>query len=572
MKLTDLFLQNRNINESGGARTEAARPAETLSRQIKALTPGATVRGEILSHNGNEIQIRLSEDLVLDARVDSNMYLDVGKMITFEVRNNGNILQLSPLFANTATDVNVLKALDMAGLPVNERTLQMTELMMRAGLPIDKNSLQQVFREVSQFPDATNEQVVGLHQLNIPVNQDSLRQMEAYSNMSHQIIVGAEEIAGALEDTIRNLVAEGKVIEAAKLYVELVDYALETTINDTAEEATAEGTTVLPATVEKAAVVPVEGAAIVPAEGAVVATTEGAVVATTEGAVVATTEGATVATTEGVVVATTEGTAGAIIEGAAAATAEGVTVAPVEGATVSGGEATPTNLKQLLSRGIQAEDREVLQAVLSDKQTYRALARQMNNTFLIKPEEVALEGKVQELYRKISKQLTQLSHLLEASGNQNTTAYQATANMSQNIDFLQQVNQMYNYIQLPLKLQEGKANGDLYVYTNKRNLTKQEGEISALLHLDMQHLGPVDIYIAMQAQRVNTKFYVAEDEMLDFLESHMDLLTKRLTDKGYQCAVEMKVRDNQECNSGIEPILTQRKQIPIAEYAFDVRT
>ena len=47
-----------------------------------------------------------------------------------------------------------------------------------------------------------------------------------------------------------------------------------------------------------------------------------------------------------------------------------------------------------------------------------------------------------------------------------------------------------------------KDDGELYVYTNKKNLADNDGNVSAFLHLDMDHLGPVDVYVAMQQQKV----------------------------------------------------------------------
>ena len=54
-----------------------------------------------------------------------------------------------------------------------------------------------------------------------------------------------------------------------------------------------------------------------------------------------------------------------------------------------------------------------------------------------------------------------------------------------------QINQTYAYIQLPLHLRQGEhKTGELFVYTNKKNLAGRDGRVSALLHLDMEHLGP----------------------------------------------------------------------------------
>jgi flagellar hook-length control protein FliK len=131
---------------------------------------------------------------------------------------------------------------------------------------------------------------------------------------------------------------------------------------------------------------------------------------------------------------------------------------------------------------------------------------------------------------------------------------------------------MYTYVQLPLRLQQGEAHGDLYVYANKKNLAAKDGPISALLHLDMEHLGPVDVYVSMNDAKVNTKFYLQDDEMLDFIMGHMDILTERLQKRGYNCTFEMQVRNQEEEEqSSIQKLLQQENHIPLAEYAFDIR-
>ena len=149
--------------------------------------------------------------------------------------------------------------------------------------------------------------------------------------------------------------------------------------------------------------------------------------------------------------------------------------------------------------------------------------------------------------------------------------------MTQNLDFMQQVNQMYAYVQLPLRLQHSEAHGDLYVYSNKKHLAANDGQISALLHLDMEHLGPVDVYVAMKQNDVKTQFYLQDEELLDFLMAHIDILTERIQKRGYSCECEMTVREQNDGqvngqNQSIQKLLQQEHHVPLAEYAFDVRT
>ena len=179
------------------------------------------------------------------------------------------------------------------------------------------------------------------------------------------------------------------------------------------------------------------------------------------------------------------------------------------------------------------------------------------------------------MYRRLDRQLRSLGSALEDAGQTGSTAYRAVSSMSQNIDFLQQLNQMYTYVQLPLRLQQRDAQGELYVYTNKKKLASPDGTVSALLHLDMEHLGPVDVHVSLKGSRVNTRFYLRDDEMIDFMSQHMDVLTGRLQKRGYDCSFSMTLREKGESEStkgGLEPVLRQNKGIMLSHYAFDVRT
>ena len=133
MRLSQLFTGERQITETISAQNVNLR-GEDIARQIRALIPGQTIQGELVSRNGSDVLIRLTEEFLLNAKLDQNMNLEVGKNLTFEVKNNGRTLTLSPLFTNVATDANAVKALDMAGIPVNEETLTMTREMMKEGL------------------------------------------------------------------------------------------------------------------------------------------------------------------------------------------------------------------------------------------------------------------------------------------------------------------------------------------------------------------------------------------------------------------------------------------------------
>ena len=106
MKLTGWFSQDK-ITDNSKVQTTDTQNAEQVSRQIRTLVPGQTIRGEVVSREGNNAQIRLLQDVLIDARVDADIRLDLGQNITFQVKNNGQVLSLSPLFTNMATEGTV---------------------------------------------------------------------------------------------------------------------------------------------------------------------------------------------------------------------------------------------------------------------------------------------------------------------------------------------------------------------------------------------------------------------------------------------------------------------------------
>ena len=176
MKLTGWFTQDK-IADNNRIQIPDSENAEQANRQIRSLVPGQTLRGEIVSREGSNAQIRLLQDVLIDAKVDADIRLDLGQNITFQVKSNGQTLNLSPLFTNMATEGTVRKALDMASLPTNENTVAMTKQLMDAGLPIDKNTLQQIWHESNTFPDAEIMDIVNLHRLELPVTEENISQM-----------------------------------------------------------------------------------------------------------------------------------------------------------------------------------------------------------------------------------------------------------------------------------------------------------------------------------------------------------------------------------------------------------
>ena len=237
------------------------------------------------------------------------------------------------------------------------------------------------------------------------------------------------------------------------------------------------------------------------------------------------------------------------------------------------GTQSVANTLQNLIELITAEDGKMVAGseLLFAKEGFKKLLQSaITRQWLIAPKDVESPDKVQALYERVSEQLKGIKEAIANTVKADAPIAKSVNNLGQNIDFMNQMNQLYTYIQLPLKMSGQNAHGDLYVYTNKKSLAKAEGNVSALLHLDMEHLGPVDVYVAMQNERVNTHFYLQDDEMLSFIEAHISILNDRLEKRGYSMQCEMSVKEEQ--TKVIDEILEADKNHTVmAAYSFDVR-
>ena len=542
MKLTGWFSQDK-IADNSRVQTPNNANTEQVNRQIRALVPGQTLRGEVVSREGNNAQIRLLQDVLVDAKVDADIRLELGQNITFQVKNSGQTLNLSPLFTNMATEGTVLKALDMASLPVNENTVAMTKQLMDAGFPIDKNTLQQIWHESNAFPDAEILDLVNLHRVELPVTEENITQMASYRNLTHQLTAGIAETGESLTNMLQGLVESGDIEQAATIYSEVLELlAFEDAAGETVTgQQQTEGPLPEPGvdvtvTPEEAEQMPVKPSATAPEA----------------------------------------------VPGQKTIIEEPTETAPDNGQTIKenpGAEKTQEapqlqNLQKLLKQGLETKDIPLLRSILHNSKVAELPAKLLADRWSIKPEDVESPEKVEELYQKLGKQLKGLSNLLEENGQRGSSAYQNVTNLSQNVDFLQQINQTYAYIQLPLHLRQGEhKTGELFVYTNKKNLARKDGQVSALLHLDMEHLGPLDVYVTLKDTKVSTKFYVQNDTILDYLEANMDVLTERLQKRGYDCKCETTLRTElQQTAQAMAPLLKTEGSVPVAQYAFDVRT
>ena len=588
MNLGTIFKRdNQNIRSGDTPKvTESMSKGERAYRvqnEIRHLTPGQTLEGSVVSRDGNSVQIALRQNLLINARIDQSINLALGQNMSFEVKaNNGSILSLTPLYANMANEATIMRALNAAGLPETANNIEMVAVMMEEGMPIDKESLANISRLLMDFPTQNPATLIQMTRLGLPITEINIEQFEHYQNANHQLLASAETIMDELPLVFQELMSEGKIDEAYTFLQNVLDiFAGEET-----EEADG---TVLPKG-EVQAQTP-DGTVIVEntkADEQNVQSSQGA----QADAVTAEAKGAANETVLDMVKPDEAGSApqetGQTSQQNAVLTDRqwntlgdllrelGVDENKAE--QIKNGELPPKEVLSLIREfmpkaGASEMHARVMDRLFGGKELESLLKSEVSRQWLIEPKDVADPHKVEQLYERVREQSMRLHEAIQQTDKADMPVARSVQNLQSTVDFMNQLNHMFTYIQLPLKLAGSNAHGDLYVYTNKKNLAAKDGNVSALLHLDMEHLGALDVYVAMQQNKVNTNFTFQDESSLDLIAQHISLLDERLAKRGYNLNAKFSVKEEEEQDGGImQTILNQEKNISVlSRTSFDMR-
>ena len=575
--------------------------SDKSSSALQNLSAGDTITGQMISREGDVVQLLLSDETVIQAKLDREMQMQPGQMITFTVKtsNNGTIA-LAPLFTNTTDMKTAAKALMNAGLSVNDGNMKMVSSMMKEGLPIGRDSLVYMKGQSALFPTADVTNLVQMHRMGIPMTEQNVEQFSAYKNYEHQVLDAANHIGELVGDTLGEMVSANPS-EAVAFFDAILELLME-------KNSTVAGDAAPMTNLENAYLVNDDAASLASDENNnLMSGAEAAKVASDK----AQDTDATIAMLKAIMQQgdTTSmpdeqlGQARATGQPGEAALQE-TQIHPDGSVMQSGGTNSVQETMEQLIRDLDAftaqndaakslveafakgnisgaellkhlkqecKDPAQFRALLSNQGVQKLLGKSLTDAWKLTAEQTSSKAEVKELYRRMEEQTRQIMDTLQAGAKADSPLAGAVTRLQNNLDFMNQLNQMFPYVQLPLSLSGSDAHGELYVYTNKKNLAKENGMVSALLHLDMEHLGTVDVMVRMNSeQHVNTNFMVASEEVLDLIEAHLDELTARLNKRGYHMETSCSLQE--EDGSVMDKMIEQDRPISvISTTAFDAR-
>ena len=624
MHISDMLGQyNRNIS-SGTEELKAASGMQKVVSTLEELSSGSVFEGTVSSVKNGKVTLALSDGQTITARLSGKVPLSQGTPMFFQVKSNdGATIEIKPYTgAGSGGNPILTNALTEGTVPVTERNLAMVDAMMKEQMPIDKQSLLNMARIANMNPGVDITTVVNMTKLGIPVSLEMAAQFENYMTDEHAILQEMDQamneladLAGSSDLTPNQAVQMNHKILSILLPEQTATGAPVNTEGqiETGGQTTAEGQ--IAAGGQTMAEGQIVTGGQITAEGQT--TSEGQIL--TDGRLGAEEQIVNGEQTTTAGQAVREGTGGqalgevlseqqfsslgrllqnipslvestklfpeAMEQDIFIDTLEDESVAQnlmtedaawkaVDGKTALDKNLTVSDFLRTVSQILSENNGMASQSIqkLFGSDAYKSLLRNvMEQQWLIQPEALKQEKKISQLYEKLEQQMRQVEDALKEAGVTKTRFPETAAEVRGNIEFMNQLNQAYTYVQVPLKMSGQNANGELYVYTNKKNLRDPDAELSAFLHLDLEHLGSTDVSVKMQHRNVKTNFYMADDASYDLVEKYLPVLEQKLKDKGYQCTITM-TKEEKKVSFGDDFL---RKDMPqtgtLHRYSFDVR-
>jgi flagellar hook-length control protein FliK len=190
----------------------------------------------------------------------------------------------------------------------------------------------------------------------------------------------------------------------------------------------------------------------------------------------------------------------------------------------------------------------------------------------ITPEKLAKKIPLEDLYRDLQEDLEKLNNFINnhKDSAEGVRLQPPVKNMQDNLQFMKELNELFSYVQLPLRLKHQDVHGDLYVFNRKNAFQGKKDRLSVLLHLDMSELGALNIHLNMELNKLQATFVIDDPFSGRIISEHLPELSHALSDKGY--SLQARVEQPEQKPDFIKDILEQEQADSSAlRYSFDIR-
>lgn len=485
----------RNIGNINQPQGEVQREDST-SGQLKNMLAGDIFSGEIIKSENGGVLIDIGNGKPIFASLLGQTVANAGENLMFMVESkNSEQISLKIMDKNSQEMTMISKALAAAGMSENDTTINIVKSLIDNTMPIDKQSIMQMSRYVMNHPDTSTDTIARLIKLGIPVTEESVRQFDAYRDGSNKITETLDNITEQFSKIMSDMSDGGHSLEALKLFSDVA----ESLMGGNSKDITGEN-----ADTDKE-------------------------------------------------VKNTDNTGDVNKDGK---NVNDGNISNADNKTdINNMQKTDTQvslkdfidnlMKQIKSGELSHQDAKKIidSGVLDGKFS------QLIDKLRITPKQLSDKDEAVRSLQRLHDKAAAMEKALSDAGQGTGQLAKSAAALKENLNFMNDLSRNMTFIQIPARLNEHNSQADLYVYTNKKNLLKHPDNVSALLHLDMEHLGPTDVYVTMSGKKVSTNFRLESEEMLDFVCDHIDILNERIEKLGYDFKFTVNLNEKDE-NTG----------------------
>lgn len=584
---------------------------------------GDVFEGTIKEIKGNKVTIMLPDGKTIDARLEADINLSEGNSFFFQVKSNdGNTIEIVP-YKNSEIDNPIIQnAIKDAGLLLNDKSIELVNSLMEEGLSIGSENLSRFGRILAKYPNIDVNTLIKMDEFHLDITPENIDNFIRFKEQNNAILNDGKEFLNNISKELEKMnINKDDAVNIMKNMIESITendiaFGNEENIFSETENRTlseTENVTISEAENGKKSAINENESDIeifgekadkssnnaVSEENAIEEVSESVKNVVKEKAVDDITSSLTYKAEDSVKNINWQENeniiSGLKIEDTNELNSENSVfnlrdeiLKDINNPEIKDELYTFFNKDGNLKSNISEKDilnilNELLKndssvgkndflKLYSNKGVEKLLNDLLSKSWSILPKEVSEKDAIKKLYDNINKSLDNIiSKMEDTIGNKNPINEMAN-NIKNSIEFMNQMNNMYSYVQLPLRMMKESATGDLYVYSDKRKPKSKNDEFSAFLHLSLKHLGNTDISIKMQRKNVNIDFSVESKEIYDLLNQNINMLDERLIKKGY--IPNTKVTTEAKSENFVEKLLGEeknKKESKIKRYSFDVR-
>ena len=518
---------------------------------------GQTFTGKIVDVNGSQVTIQMEGNLMLQARMSETVNLNMGDTIAFLVKeNSGNTVMIQPLASDLQAMKNqtIFDLLEKNQLSPSDKNYQIAETLLNENMPVDRASMQKVLQQAYKYPDASIQTLVSMNKMQLPVTEQTIAGFEQYQTNQHVMM---QALSGMTEEITAHMSEPGGMREMLQVLSDAQDLPV---LNADAMLQELEQTT---------------GDALF-AQGQINAGMELQATDMTGNPLVLSAEQVSAFAEK---FGMTEEQLTDLMKQLQDMHFDAQTIQTLY--TQSDTTMQLVNHLQALVAGAADKsmiDAETMKAFFMSDGMKELLEAAVKEKFTLNPEKMQYPQEVSDLYKGIYEKMERLMQQMSGhTGSSGQHLSEFAKGMQERIDFLQNLSNLFPYAQIPVRMEGRDGNADLFVYMNKKRMQEKKEDVSALLHLDMEYLGPTDVHVSLRGTMVHTKFYVEDEESAKIIDAHMTQLEQAIAENGYSLTNEVIMREptlhpETEKNAVVKEMFGDDIEKRVKRYSFDVRT